>query len=248
MFSKILKLLFIFAMSSALVGCSSEEKTADTAEGAFKIAQEYDKADRYQLAVQRYADVKNKYPYSSLATESELAIADVHFRAEDYVDAQVSYQNFKEFHPKHPKIDYVLFRIGMSFFQQLPDTIDRDLQLANDAIYAFDELIRKFPRSEYFSQAQDYRRKAFVMLNEKELYIADFYFREKYFDSALLRYESSYTKYNGFGYDPRALSGAIRCAKQLNDDEKVKKYSKILSEKFGDSAEAKELKRGGPIE
>ena len=40
------------------------------------------------------------------------------------------------------------------------------------------------------------------MLNEKELYIADFYLREKLYDSALLRYESSYTKYNGFGYDP----------------------------------------------
>ncbi|MGZ3689892.1 MAG: outer membrane protein assembly factor BamD [Pseudobdellovibrio sp.] len=243
-----MKLLFIFIMPAVLVACSSEEKTADTAEAAFKIAQDYEKADRFQIAVQKYNDVKNKFPYSSLATEAELAVADVHFKAEDYVEAQVSYQNFREFHPKHPKIDYVLFRTGMSFYQQLPDTVDRDLSLANDAIYSFNELIKKYPNSEYFQQAQEYRRKAFTMLNEKELMIADFYFKEKMFDSALLRYESSYKKYNGFGYDPKALAGAIKCAHELNDNDKEKQYSETLISKFGDSPEAQELKSKGKIQ
>lgn len=245
MTTKRLKLLFILTMSLFVFSCSSEEKVADTAEAAFKIAQDYEKADRYQIAIQKYADVKNKFPYSSLATEAELAIADIHYKAEDYVDAQVSYQNFREFHPKHSKIDYVIFRTGMSYYQQLPDSIDRDLTLANDAIYSFNELIKKYPNSEFYKEAQEKREKAFTMLNEKELLIADFYFKEKSFDSALLRYENSYKKYNGFGYDPKALLGAIKCAHELNDTDKVKQYSEILTAKYGESPEAKELKSGG---
>ncbi len=247
--TKMLKLLFIFIITSAVtnlfLGCTSEPKNADTAEGAFKIAQDYEKADRYQIAIQRYTDVKNKFPYSTLATDAELAIANIYFKTEDYVEAQVSYQNFKEFHPKHPQIDYVIFRTGMSYFQQLPDSIDRDLSLANDAIYSFNDLIKKFPNSEYIAQAQDFRRKSFSMLAEKELYIADFYFQQKIYDSALLRYESAYRKYNGFGYDPRSLLGAIKSAKLVEDTAKVKKYSELLKTQFADSPEVELLKKSG---
>lgn len=248
MLSKISKLLFILIVMNLFSGCSTVDKDPTTAEEAFKIAQDYEKADRYQVAIQRYTDVKNKFPYSSLATEAELAIADVHFKAEDYSDAQITYQNFRELHPKHPKSDYVVFKTGMSYYQQLPDTIDRDLTLANDAIYSFNELIKKYPTSTYLAEAEDYRKKAYSMLTEKELYIADFYFKEKIFDSALLRYEGAYNKFNGFGYDPRILGGAVKCARELKNSEKEKQYTDILLSKFADSPEALEIKSGGSSE
>jgi outer membrane protein assembly factor BamD len=248
MITKTLKLLFIFIVSLTLFSCASEEKLADTPEAAFALAQDFEKSDRNQIAIQRYMDVKNKYPYSSLATEAELAIADVYFKTEDFTEAQISYQNFKEFHPKHSKIDYVIFRIGLSYYQQLPDSIDRDLSLANDAIYAFNELIKKYPNSTYKAEAEDYRKKAFVMLNEKELYIADFYFQQKLFDSAFNRYEMSYKKFSGFGLDARSVAGAVRSARELNDFEKEKRYLDILNSKFSDSKEAQDLKRGGKTE
>src|SRR5690606_33276577 len=92
---------------------------------------------------------------SNWATRAELAIADVHFKDEAYPEAQVAYQTFKELHPRHPKIDYVTFRIGLSFFNQLPTTIDRDLTLAHDAIASFDELINEFPNSEFAKEARE---------------------------------------------------------------------------------------------
>lgn len=242
---KILKLLFIFIFFNFLFSCSSEEKKADTPEAAFKIAKEYEDSERFLVAIQRYNDVKNKFPYSSYATEAELAIAEVHFKNEDYPEAQISYQNFRELHPKHSKIDYVIFRTGLSYFLQLPETIDRDITLANDAIYSFDELIKKFPNSQFVMEAQDYRRKSYTMLNEKELYVADFYFKQKQYDSAALRYISSYKKYPDFGLQPRSLAGVIRSSAKLNDDEKQKTYKDLLMTQFPESKEAKEIKREG---
>lgn len=243
--SKVLKLLFIFLFFNLLISCASDEKKADTAEAAFKIAKEYEDAERYQIAIQKYTDVKNKFPYSSLATEAELAVANIHFKSEDFVEAQISYQNFRELHPKHSQIDYVIYRTGMSYFLQLPETIDRDLTLANDAIYSFDELIKKFPNSQYVTEARDLRRKAYVMLNEKELYIADFYFKQKQYDSALLRYVSSYKKYPDFGLQPRSLAGAIRSSAKLYDEETQKTYTSLLMKNFPDSKEANDIKREG---
>lgn len=240
---KILKLLFIFLFSISVFSCASSDKKPETAEEAFNIAKEFEEKDRYQVAIQRYNDVKNKFPYSTFATEAELSIANVHYKSEDYVEAQISYQNFRELHPKHPKIDYVIFRIGMSYYMQLPETIDRDITLANDAIYSFNEVIKKYPKSEYYIEAQENRRKAFTMLNEKELYIADFYFKHEQYDSALLRYVSSYKKYPDFGYQPRSLLGAVKSSMKMDDKESQKTYTDMLLSKFPESDEAKEIKR-----
>lgn len=243
--TKILKLLFIFTILSFVFGCASDEKNADTPEGAFKIAKEYDDAERYEIAIQKYSDVKNKFPYSSLATTSELAIADVQYKRESYPEAQIAYQNFRDLHPKHPKIDYVIFRTGMSYFLQLPDTIDRDLSLATDAIYSFNEIVKSYPNSEHYREAKEKREQSYIMLAQKELYIADFYYKQEKYDSALSRYESTYKKYSGFGLDPRALFGAIRSAQKLNDAAKQKAYSNLLISKFAQSDEAQKLKKMG---
>lgn len=245
MTTKILKSLFIFTVIGLFLGCSSKEKNANTAEGLYKIAQEYDDAERYEIALQKYADVKNKFPYSSLATSAELAVADVHYKQESFAEAQIAYQNFRDLHPKHAKIDYVIFKTGMSFYQQLPDTVDRDLILANDAIYAFNELIKNYPRSEFLIEAKEKRDKCFVMLAEKELYIGNFYLRHEDYAAALNRFEQMLAKYPALGLDPKGLLGAAKAAAKSDNDLKKQKYIDMLTTKYSDSDEAKSLKSKG---
>lgn len=245
MTTKILKSLFIFTVFGLFFGCSSAEKNSNTAEGLFKIAQEYDEAERFEVALQKYADVKNKFPYSSLATSAELAIADVHYKRESYAEAQIAYQNFRDLHPKHPKIDEVIFKTGMSFFQQLPDTIDRDLILANDAIYHFNEVIKNYPKSEHVVEAKDKRDRCYIMLAEKELYVGDFYLRSEDYEASLNRYETMMAKYPALGLDPKALLGAIRASAKAKNDLKKQKYIEVLTSKYANSEEAKTLKSEG---
>lgn len=228
--------LFLF------VGCASEEKNLTTAEGSYKYAKEFDDAERYDQALLKYADVKNKFPYSNLATDAELAIAEVHYKRESFPEAQVSYQNFRDMHPKHPKIDYVVYKIAMSYYSQLPETFDRDLSLGNDAIYHFDEVIKNYPSSEHVKECKDKRDETYQQLTEKELYVADFYFKDKKFMAALRRYESALQKYSGLGFDPRAHLGAARSAKALEDSKKQKFHSNILATKFPNSDEAQKAK------
>ncbi len=242
---KLFCLAFLFAFQSLISGCASEEKNLSTAEGAFKYAQEFDQAERYEMALNKYADVKNKFPYHSLATEAELAIADVNYKRESFAEAQLAYQNFRDLHPKHPKIDYVVYRIGMSFFSQLPETYDRDLSLGNDAIYYFDELIRAYPKSQYVLEAKQKKDETFKMLSEKELYIADFYFKQKKYSAALRRYESTLQKFSGIGFDPRAHLGAARSALKIEDSSKQKYHVQMLQKQYPQSDEAAKARSEG---
>lgn len=233
-------MIYIFLLISGislLSACVSSDKKADTAEAAYSIAQEFDKDERYEEAIKRYQDIKNKFPYSKFATQSELAIADVYYKQESYPEAQVSYQSFKDLHPKHPQIDYVTFRLAMSFFNQLPSTTDRDLSLAQSAILYFDEVLSQFPNSQYAKEAKERKDATIKMLAEKEDYIAEFYFiREKY-DSALPRYEALLKKYPGVGFDEKALSRAAISASRAGDPDKAQKYLTELEQRFPGSSE-----------
>lgn len=219
------------------VGCSTTEHDQNTAEGLFASAQEFEKNDRFEIAAQKYNEVRNKFPYSSLALKAELAVADVHFKQEDYAAAQVSYQSFRELHPTHAQIDFVTFRIGLSYYNQLPETVDRDLSLALDAIHTFDDVIQKYPKSEYVAEAIEKKNDSLKKLAGKEDYIGDFYFKRGLYESALPRYEGLFEKYPGQGFDEKALARAAISAHKTLKQDKAVKYLAILKSKFPSSDE-----------
>ncbi|MBL7545000.1 MAG: outer membrane protein assembly factor BamD [Bdellovibrionaceae bacterium] len=229
-------------LAMLLSSCASDEKKTDTAEATFNLAQEYEKDERYEEAIKKYSEVKNKYPYSQFATRAELAIADVYFKQESYGEAQINYQTFRELHPTHAQIDYVVFRTGLSFYQQLPETIDRDLSLATDAINLFDELNQKYPQSAHLKEAQEKKAEALKKLAEKEDYVGDFYFKRKIYDSALLRYEFLVTNYPKLGLDEKAIARAYYAATKVNDTVKAKKYRDMLKAQFPNSKELSSIK------
>lgn len=241
---KFLRLLSILPLAMALlVGCSSAEKyDASTPEGAFKVAEEYENDERYEEAVQRFAEVKNKHPYSKFATMAELKIADVHFKREAYIEAQNAYQLFKEFHPKHPQSDYVTFRLALSYYNQLPSRIDRDLSLADKAILYFDEVLNSYPTSAHVEESRQKRTDVLKMLAGKEMYVADFYAKKSHYGSALKRYETVLKTYPNLGFDAQALYGAAKSAFETGEKERGQQHLKNLYSLFPATDEAKRAK------
>ncbi|MGE0528571.1 MAG: outer membrane protein assembly factor BamD [Bdellovibrionales bacterium] len=241
--SKTILFLIISASLWLLTGCSSMDPIdTNTPEGAFKLGEKYAKDERFEEAIAQFSHVKNKHPYSKLATEAELRIADIYFERDDFIEAQNAYQVFKEMHPSHPRIDYVTFRLGLSFFNQLPSTIDRDLSVADRAIMYFDEVVQSYPQSEYVSSAAEHKKKALKMLAEKEYYVGNFYFIRDHYESALGRFESLLEKYSGLGLDAMALYGAAVSAYKIKDLGKAKAYYQRLMSRFKDTAEAEKAR------
>lgn len=237
------RVIFLAILSSLFFSCSSTEKKVETPEAAFAEAEEYDKAERYDEAIKRYQEVRNKFAYSRFAVKAALAVADAYFKQESYPEAQVSYQSFKDLYPKHPQIDYVTFQIAMSYYNQLPSTVDRDLTLAASAILHFEEVEARFPNSEHAPKARELKTESLKKLAGKEEYIADFYFRKKQYDSALGRYEGLLKRYPGLGFDARALQQSAISAARNGDLDKAKAHLQTLQQKFPDSPELAEARK-----
>lgn len=246
---KMLRVMFHFStglflslvLFLGLVGCASSDTKDNTAEALFARAQEYEKDDRYEEAIRRYQDVRAKFPYSPQALESELAVADVYYKQESFPEAQTSYQSFRDLHPKHAKIAYVYFRLALSLYMQMPETVDRDMSLAPETILAFSDLIKKFPNSEFIKEAQEKRSELIKKMAQKEIYVADFYFKRKTYDSALLRYEHILREFSGIGFDEKVQIRAAYSAYKTGDPTKARKYISLVKEKEIKEAETKSL-------
>ena len=226
---------FLFCVCFSVVtvfsaGCSSSEKKATTPEGMLARAQEYENDERFEEAIRRYQEVRSKFPYSPQALESELAVADVYYKQESYPEAQTAYQSFRDLHPKHAKIAYVTYRYAMSLYMQMPETIDRDMSLAPDTILAFNEVIKKFPASEYVKESEEKKSELIRKMAEKEMYVGDFYFKRGTYDSALPRFEYVLKEYPGIGFDEKALIRAAYSAYKIGDPNKARKYISQLKE------------------
>lgn len=227
-----------------LLGCSSTDKIdTETAEGAFALGEKYEKDERYEEALVQFNQVKNKHPYSRFAVEAKMRIADIHFKREDWLEAQNAYQVFKEMHPKHPRSDFITYRLALCFFNQLPSTIDRDLSLSDKAILYFDEVVQSYPSSEFVKDARSNRTRTIEMLAEKEDYIGNFYFIRDQFDSALGRYEGLLEMYPDTPLTARALYRAAVSAHKIQDNSKARSYYRRLMASFPRSDEAVNLKR-----
>jgi outer membrane protein assembly factor BamD len=168
-----------------IVSCASDAPEGKTeAEKLFKEAQELIEAERYILATEKLNLIKTQHPYSFYATPAELMQADILYEQESYIESAAAYLLFRDFHPKHEKIAYVVFKIAESYFKQIPDTIDRDLDPAIEAIKYYEEILQKYADSSYKKEAENRIAKARAMLVEKDVYIADFYFKTSEFSAA----------------------------------------------------------------
>ncbi len=168
-----------------LVGCASDGPDGKTeAEVLYKEAQELVESERYILATEKLQQIKTQHPYSYYATPAELLLAEVQFKQESYTESAASFLLFRDFHPKHERIAYVVYMIGESYFKQLPDTIDRDLSPGYEALKFFDELLAKYPKAAEAEEAKKRIGDINKKLREKDQYIADFYFKTEAWEAA----------------------------------------------------------------
>ena len=214
----ILKKIIILFPLFILFSCASNRPTGKTdAEVLYKEAKELVEEKRYILAVEKLNAIKSQYPYSFYSTHAELLQADIFFMQENYLEAAAAYILFKDFHPKHKKIPYVIWRIAESFFRQLPDTYDRDLSPAQEGLSYYSLLLRKYPSTSYKKDAMQRINIINEMLRNKDLYIADFYFKTGVYDSAKYRYQRILNSYKNLDIKTLAMLRIVAASLELKD-------------------------------
>lgn len=225
--------ILILSILSSLTffSCSTTRPSGETeAEVLYKEAQGLIEDGRYLLATEKLNRIRSKYPYSYYATFAELLSADVLYDQENYAEAAAAYIVFKDFHPRHKKADYVMFRIGESFFKQIPDTYDRDLSPAYEAIKYFRDLKNIHGSSEYGKKASGRIEECEQMIRDKEQYIADFYYKTEVFDAARFRYKMIIEEFREPKMRSHAMVRTFLASAEIGDKDYCRQHNEFYKQ------------------
>ncbi|GAJ15539.1 unnamed protein product, partial [marine sediment metagenome] len=91
---------------------------------------------------------------------AELKTADAYYNIKEYEESVASYEEFESLHPRNEAIPYVIFQIGLCYFEQI-DTIDRDQTPAKKALNTFKRLKKQFPGDSYTIKGEEHIKKMF---------------------------------------------------------------------------------------
>lgn len=214
---KVSPLIFVASLLF-LFSCSSDSPKGKTeAEILYKEAQELMDSERYILATEKLNIIKTQHPYSFYATPAELMQADILFKQENFIEAAAAYMLFRDFHPRHEKIPYVVYMIAESYYKQIPDTIDRDLEPGIESMRYFAEVMQKYSDSSYKEDAENKIKKIQEMLREKDFYIADFYFKTKEYAAARYWYLDILENHQDNKSRSKAMLRTIQASSKLKE-------------------------------
>ena len=202
----------VILLTVMVTGCSKDKfysslgirpGTAETAESLALKGLDYYKRGKFEKAKKSFESVLNQYPFSEYSLLAELKTADSNYFLKNYEEALLQYKDFEEHHPTNEAIPYVMFQMGMCYYNQI-DKIDRDTSPANNTIYAFSRLLRAFPNSPYTEEARSRIKAAQNFLANHEFYVASFYERTYAYEEAKGRLEYLLRQYPDSNIAPRA--------------------------------------------
>lgn len=181
-------LMFGLLPLTYLTSCSEKELDPNDPKKSFEIAKEPYDDHRYEDAIRRLGEFKSRFPYSQFAPESELLIADSQFRMDRFQEAAGTYETFVKLHPRHPKVDYAMYRIAESYWEDAPTAVSREQEYTEKAVKQWNDLVQKFPKSEYAAKAKEFAEAGTRRIAESQQFIARFYCKQEIWHACAFRY------------------------------------------------------------
>lgn len=159
---------------------------------------------RYDEAEKDFRALMEDHPLSPYSVDAQLLLGDIAYAGEKYDEASAYYTNFVAFHPTHPRAAYAQFQKGMSHFRDVL-SVDRDQAATKKSLFAFEDLVKNYPGSQYHEKAVGLISFLKKRLAEKELYVAHFYFNSKNYKGALMRFSIVLKDYPDSGLSDETL-------------------------------------------
>jgi outer membrane protein assembly factor BamD len=199
-------------------------------EGLFLLNNRQD----YKGAAAKFDQVDRENPYSDWARKALLMSAYAYYQAEAYDDCVNSAERYVTLHPGSPDAAYAQYLIGASYYDQILD-VSRDQARADKAIDALQEVVRKYPTSEYAISAKKKIDMARDQLAGKEMDVGRFYLKKRDFIGAINRFKVVVTQYQTTRHVEEALMRLSEAYVSLGIMDEAQTAAAVLGHNFPDS-------------
>ena len=226
--------------AAPLMGCSMFNKDDDYVpdspadmlynQGLYLLNNKQD----YKEAAKKFDEVDRENPYSDWARKALLMSAYSYYQAEEYTECVNAAKRYVTLHPGSPDAAYAQYLIGASYYDQILD-VSRDQDRANQAIDALQEVVRKYPASEYAVSAKKKIDMARDQLAGKEMDVGRYYMSKRDFIGAINRFKVVVTQYQTTRHVEEALMRLSEAYVSLGLIDEAQTAAAVLGHNFPDS-------------
>lgn len=235
--------IFLPCVFLFLSACNSD-KTDDiesTELAYYESAQGSLRANNYANAVSKLQLLEARFPFGRYAQQAQLEIIYAYYRSAQPEAARAAADRFIRLHPRHPNVEYAYYLKGLASFDEdenflarlFPmDPSTRDPGAARDSFNDFDQLIRRFPNSEYAPDAQKRMQYLRNLLAASEVNIARYYIHRGAYIAAANRGRYVFENLQGTAAVPDALAIMVEAYQLLGMEDLANDTLLVLSANF----------------
>lgn len=170
----------------------------------------------YDEAILNFEKVRNHFPFNQYSVLAELRVADCLYEKAAYLEAVDAYLRFSRLHPRHPEIDYVVYRTARAEFKLAPIVPQRDQSPAKRGLKRLRSFEERFPDSQYTEAVGNLRRRALTRISRGALQVGNFYWKQREWKAAERRYRLVADEFEGSPLAYKARYRQARCLWRLD--------------------------------
>lgn len=182
---------------------------------------------RYKDAAAIFDEVERQHPYSIWARRAQLMSAFSYYMARDYQEGTLAAQRFLSLHPGNKDAPYAYYLIALCYYEQIIG-VERDQKVTQQALDALTELVRRYPNTDYASDARLKIDLARDHLAGKEMETGRWYQSQGQYIAAVSRFRTVIDKYDTTTHVPEALERLVETYLALGIPEEAKKAAAVL--------------------
>ena len=186
------------------------------------------------FAAKKFNEAEILFPQSDYAPRAALMAAYSYYTQDYYGDAIVELDRFIRVYPNHPRNDYAEYLLGLCFYEQIVDE-KKDLQSITDAKITFQNLIKKYPKTDFAIDANYKLDLINDILAAKEIYIGRYYMEKKKWIPAINRFRSIIDQYDTTIYVEEALYRLVEIYYIIGLEDEAKRYANLLGYNYKSS-------------
>ncbi len=245
-FKPVLRATLLGAGLILLAGCSIFGGKDDASNNANKDAANYRErsveqiyadgwrainAGAWDLCAAQFNEVDRQHPYSVWARRAMLISAFCSYQANNYGAAIATSEQYISLHPGSPEVAYAFYLKAIALYEQIVD-IGRDQSNTEGALVALQDVVQRFPDTEY---ARDATLKIDLTndhLAGKEMAVGRYYLRQGDYIGAINRFRTVVDQYQTTPQIAEALERICEAYYSLGLDSEAQTAAAVLGRNY----------------
>jgi outer membrane protein assembly factor BamD len=224
-------------------GCRSHrgDDAKSGPEVIYARAQKAMKGSNYGEAIKQLEALQSRYPFSEPARQSQLDLIYAYYKSRQVDPAIDAADTFIRENPTNPRVDYAYYMKGLVYFERQSNWMERKFNVdlsqrppvnARKSFEAFQQLIEKYPHSEYVADSR--QRMIFLRnrLADFELHVALYYMKRGAYVGAINRAKYCVENYDGAPAVKGSLQVLVEAYRNLHMTDLASNAEKVYVDNF----------------